>query len=153
MDSRNTNNRGVSILEAMAVVIIIVMLLSAIISNGMQRVQFAQYQKTVTEMQSIAQASLDYYQAQGSCPTGPSQLAPTYMAHAISSSPFNSSYQISCGVISVSVENTIPTGIARQNPGGPLMQITTSGGQDNITVTMTIPFQFSGRLLYEKNNP
>ena len=151
MESYVLNKKGVSALEATIIAAIIGYILSMIISNGIQQIQISQFQKTVTEMKAIAQASIDYYVSQGSCPTGINQLAPTFMPQAVTSSPFNSSYQLSCSSNAVSVSDWIPTGLAQKNPEGPLLQITTSGGQDNITITQTISYAFIGRALYEKN--
>ena len=146
------NKKGSSLLEVAVTVSIIAVVLYAIVSFSIRRVQNAEFQRAVFEMQSIAKASISYFIAQGSCPTGPVQLTPTYMPQAVTSSPFNSNYQISCGVSSVSVSDTIPTGVELNNPVGPLLQISTSGGQDTITITMAVPNQYMGRLLYEKNN-
>ena len=145
------NKKGSSLLEVAVTIGIIAVILYAIASFGIRRVQNAEFQRAIIEMQTIAKASIGYYLAQGSCPTGPAQLTPTYMPQAVTSSPFNSNYQISCGTSSVSVSNTIPTGVELNNPVGPLLQISTSGGQDIITITMAIPYQYMGRVLYDKN--
>ena len=44
--------------------------------------------RTVNELTAIAQASVDYYISQGLWPAGISQLAPQFMAQAVTSSPF-----------------------------------------------------------------
>lgn len=139
-------------LEVAATMVIIVFILSMTIPNNVQRIQNAQFKKTVVEMKAIAQASIDFYISQGVCPTGISQLVPVYMPQAVTSSPFGSSYQLSCGTNMVSVSDLIPTGLAQKNPEGPLFEATTIGSKDSIMITQRKPYSFIGRLLYDKKH-
>jgi len=137
-------------LEVTAVVTIIACILSIVITVNMGRLQSANLIRTTIEMQSIIQATIDYSNNQGSCPISINQLAPTYMPLAVTSSVFKTYYQLSCTSNMVSVSDLIPTGIVKSNPIGSLFQITTIGKQDNISITSTVPFHFSAKLLYDK---
>ena len=85
-------NKGSSLLEVTGVVVIMTCILSMIIANSIGRIQMAKLQKTSNEMQSIAQAVIDYLNTQGSCPVNINQLAPNYMPHAVTSSAFGTNY-------------------------------------------------------------
>ena len=50
----------------------------------------------------------------------------------------------------VSVSDLIPTGLAQKNPEGSLLEVATSGAQDNIMITQRIPNVFTSRMLYDK---
>jgi len=150
MDRCLLNNRGFSLLEWVCVMLAMAGILAMVMSGIMQRVQNAQFGKTVQEMKSIAQASINFYVAQGICPTGINQLAPLYMPQAVLTSPFNSAYQLSCTGNLISVSDSVPAGLAQKNPQGPLLQVSSSGGQDNITITQSLPYSFTARLLYDK---
>ena len=150
MDSSILNKQGITLLEVVATMVIVGFLLSIIIPFNVTRIKNAQYQKTVAEMKTIAQAAIDYYISQGSCPTTTDQLAPTYTPKAVTSSPFGTAYQISCANNLVSVTNQITAGLVQKNPGGSLLEVTTAGGFDTIKITQRIPNELTGRLLYDK---
>ncbi|MDE2028902.1 MAG: hypothetical protein KGJ11_10230, partial [Candidatus Omnitrophica bacterium] len=129
---------------------IIVFVSAMIMPNNWRRVQNAKFAKAVMEMKSIALASIDYLESKGTCPADISELAPAFMPRAVTSSPFGTAYQINCTSNMLSVSNLVPAGMAVWNPEGPLLQISSSGGQDNVTITQTVPNTFVARLLYDK---
>lgn len=137
-------------LEVAVTVVIIGCILTVVMTNNIERIRQAQFQKTVTEMTTIARASIDYYLSQGVCPTDIGQLSPVFIPQPVTSSSFGSDYQINCTVNTVSVSDLIPSGLAQKNPEGPLLQVSAAGGQDNITITQIMPNAFTGRLLYDK---
>ena len=154
MDSCILNKKGVSILEVSVVVVIVCMLISSVIANGKPRVDKANIEKTVNEMMSIAQASLDYYNSQSYWPVVPSDLAPTYMNGAVTSSPYGGKYiikgQTNDQNNSVTVSTTVPLGLVQNYYQGTLLEISPGVSQDTIRITQQLPNKFSGRLEYEK---
>jgi type II secretory pathway pseudopilin PulG len=144
------NQKGMTMLETTAAMVVIVLILTMIIPNNVQRIQIARFQKTVVEMKAITDASIDYYVSQGNCPPGIEQLSPVYLQQATYSSPFLSNYLLSCTGIMVSVSNLIPGGLAQKNPEGPLLEVTSAGSQDIIKITKLIPHSWIGRLEYDK---
>jgi Tfp pilus assembly protein PilE len=150
MDRGVLNKKGLTLLETAATMLVIVFILSMVIPNNVQRIQNSKFQKTVAEMKTIAEAAIDYYISQNSCPMGIGTLAPTYLQQAVVSSPFLSSYQLSCMGNMVSVSNLIPAGLVQKNPEGSLLQVIPTGMKDNIIITKLIPNSFTGRLNYDK---
>ena len=106
MESCFLNKKGNSILEVTAVLFVVGVVLSMVIFNYVYRIQNANYQRTVNELTTIAQASVDYYISGGSWPTrNKINWPPQFMTRAVTSSPFGTNYQISCvnNVVTASV--------------------------------------------------
>jgi len=142
-------------LEVTAVLLIIAVILSVVVPNYVNRINNANYEKTVNELTAIAQASVDFFFSRGSWPAEVSQLAPEFMPHAVVSSPFGTSYQIIppiSGNNMITVSVLIPTGIAQKNPQGPLLVIKTQGAQDQIEISQTVHNELTSRLNYDLKN-
>ncbi len=137
-------------LEVTVAAAIVFALLSMVLANCKTRVDKANLEKTVNEMMAIAQASLDYYNSQGIWPVTPSNLTPTYMSAAVTSSPFGENYQINNLNNTVTVSTTVPSGLAKKYYQGTFLEISHGVGQDTIEISQQLPNQFSGRLEYEK---
>lgn len=155
MDNNFTMKKGFTLLELTLVLMIVGILLVTIISNGTNFINRAKCQATVREMGSIAQAAVDYYNSSSSDPdmlTWPasiSNLAPTYIPHAVSLSPLGSKYLLSFGNNSVTVSTTIPEGILIDPTEGSFLNITPVPAGQQISITQSIPNEFSGRLNYD----
>ena len=149
MESCFLNKKGNSILEVTAVLFVVGLILSMVISNYVNRIQNANYQRTVNELTTIAQASVDYYISGGSWPAGISQLAPQFMARAVTSSPFGTNYQISCVNNVVTASVLVPAGIAQKNPLGRLLMVNSQGTQDQIEISQTVGNEITSRLSYD----
>jgi type II secretory pathway pseudopilin PulG len=149
MESCILNKKGFSILEVTVVAFIVGAVLSMVISSYVNRINNAKYQRTVNELTVIAQSSVDYFNSEGSWPTQVSQLAPEFMPNAVTSSPFGTNYQITfvnkLGTVSV----LIPSGIAQNNPQGPLLEIIHQGNQDQIEISQTVKNELTSRLNYD----
>ena len=149
MESCILNKKGVSILEVTVVVGIVGAVLSMVISSYINRINNANYQKTVNELTVIAQASVDYFNSVGSWPTQVSQLAPQFIPNTVTSSPFGTNYQISSVNSVGTVSVLIPSGIAQNNPQGPLLVIIHQGNQDQIEISQTVKNELTSRLNYD----
>ena len=137
-------------LEVTVAAAIVFILISMVLANCKTRVDKANLEKTVNEMMAIAQASLDYYNSRGNWPVTPSDLAPTYMNAAVTSSPFGGNYQINNVNNMVTVSTSVPSGLAKNYYQGTILEITPGAGQDTIEISQQLPNQFAGRLEYEK---
>lgn len=146
------NKKGFSILEVTVVVAIIGSLMTMLVPVGIQAIQQGQCQKTISEMQNIAQASVYYYNSNGSCPGSIAAMAGTYLTAAVTSSPFKSTYQLNCNSSLMSVSSVMPTGLVNTNQGT-LLLISTSSGQDTVTVSVPVINQYMVRPLYAKSYP
>ena len=102
MDSCILNKKGFTMLEVTVVVLIVGVILSMLIPNCISRINQAKYEKTVSELTTIAQASVDYFNFTGSWPDSAnwaSELYPKFIpdggnpANAVTSSPFWDSLQ------------------------------------------------------------
>ena len=149
MESCFLNKKGNSILEVTAVLFVVGVILSMVISNDVNRIQNANYQRTVNELTVIAQASVDYYISQGSWPVGTSQLVPQFMARAVTSSPFGTNYQMSCVNNVVTASVLVPAGIAQKNPWGRLLMVNNQGAWDQIEISQTVGNEITSRLSYD----
>jgi len=149
------NKKGISILELVIVIFIIGVIISTMITNALSRINQAKYEKTVNELTSIAQASVDYFNLEGNWPDTiiwEKQLAPQFMPHVNAFSPFGTTYNINGVNNMVTASVLIPTGIAQSNPQqGQLWVKIPQGGQDKIEITQTIQNEFTSRLSYCKN--
>lgn len=136
-------------LEATVIVFIVGVIFSLVIPNTINRINNANYEKTVNELTAIAQSCVDFFLSQGSWPTQVSQLAPTFMPYAVVSSPFGTNYQINCVNDMARAFVLIPAGIAQKNPQGPLLVIKNQGAQDQIEISQTVKNEFTSRLNYD----
>lgn len=144
--------KGISILEVMAVLVIVGVLLSSVIPSCIDRINRAKYEKMINEMTSIAQASIDYYNSQypNAWPTTISQLAPKYLYQAVTSSPWAGNYILNFQNNLVVISTTIPPGIAQKNPEGPLLNVIPGASGDQINVALSVPNESTGMMQYEK---
>lgn len=136
-------------LEVSAILFTIAVIFSMVIPNYIGRINNAKYEKTVNELTSIAQASVNYYVSNGAWPVVISQLSPQFLTYAVVSSPFGTNYQITCINNMVTASVLIPSGIAQKNPGGQLWEIKTQGSQDQIKISKTVENDFTSRLNYD----
>jgi type II secretory pathway pseudopilin PulG len=136
----------------MAVLVILGVLLSYVVPNCIDRINRAKYEKTINEMTSISQASIDFYNSQypNAWPMSISQLVPQYMLQAVTSSPWGGSYELSFEHNLAIVSTTIPSGIVSMNPQGPMFNIVTGASGDQISIAESVPNESTGRLEYEK---
>ena len=132
--------------------------MSYVIPICTERINRAKYEKTIGEMTSIAQASIDYYDSHYPkvWPVNISQLAPhsvgmpNYLNYAVTSSAWGVPYALSFQNNLVLVSTTIPSGIAQKNPEGPMLSVVTVSGGDQISISQSVPNEGIGRLQYEK---
>jgi len=149
-------------LEVTVVVLIVGAVLSMLIPNCISRIKQAKYEKTVSELTTIAQASVDYFNFTGSWPDPTNwagELYPKFIpdggnpANAVTSSPFGTAYNISCINNMVTAYVLIPSGIAQKNPlQGQLWTKINQGSQDKIEITQTVSSGSTARLNYCLNN-
>jgi len=146
---------GFTLLELAIAMVIIGILLVTIMSNGIDSINRAKYQATVREMEFIAQAAIEYYsssssdRAQLTWPASISSLAPRYIPQTVSFSPLGGKYFLTFGNNSVTVSTTIPKGLLLDPAEGCFLNITPVPTGQQISVTQSIPNEFSGRLDYD----
>ncbi len=144
------SKRGYTLIEVTAVVIIIAMVCSIVMGGYKTRINKAKLEQTVNEMMSLAQASLDFYNAQGYWPATPGDLAPAFMYAAVISSPLGGKYQINGLNNTATVSTTVPSGLAQNYYQGTLLEVLPGAANDIILITRRLPNEFSGRLEYER---
>ncbi len=144
------SKRGYTLIEITAVVAIIALVFSMVMGGYKTRIIKAKLEQTVNEMMSLAQASLDFYNAQGSWPMSPSDLVPTYMYAAVPSSPFGGKYQINGLNNTATISTIVPSGLAQNYYQGTLLEISPGAVNDTILITQRLGNEFSGRLEYGK---
>lgn len=166
MDNNLAIRRGFTLWELTVVMVIVGILLAAIISNCTNFMNRAKYQATVREMGSIAQAAIDYYNSSNNpndplnpqplvWPTGTSSLANNSdtnnnnMPQVVTKNPFGNVYQISSGNNMVTVSTIIPNGILIDPTEGTFINTTSVTTGQKISITQSIPNEYSGRLFYD----
>jgi len=150
--------KGISILEAITVLVILGLILSSVIPICIDRVNRAKYEKMINEMTSIAQASIDFYNSQypNTWPTDINQLAPKYMNYAVNSNPWGNGYTLNepnngnSGLVQVS--SVIPSGVVENNPQGPMVMVNALSGtsDETVSIAQSVTNEGIGRLQYEK---
>jgi len=155
MDNNVALKKGFTVLEVTLVIVILGGLLTMVIGNCMNFINRAKFQATVREMGTIAEAAIDYYNSSSNdphtlaWPISISSLAPTYMPKAVTSSPLGGSYQMAFANNMVTVSTVIPKGIGLDPMEGSFINLTSVPEGDQISITRSIPNEFSGRLSYD----
>jgi len=139
-------------MEITVVLFIIAGMFSIILPNNVARLKNANYEKTISELTALSQASIDYFILKGSWPSSIAQLSPQFMPYALITSPFGTNYQIICFDNLVTVSVLIPAGIAKKNPQGQLLVINNQGAKDQIEISKTVQNDISSRLTYDLKN-
>ena len=166
MENSIAIKKGVTLLELTVIMVIVGVLLTVIISNCTNFINRAKFQATAREMGSIAQAAIDYYNSSNNpndpsnplplaWPSNPSMLANNAdpnnnnMPQAVKRNPFGYSYLLSNGNNMVTVSTYIPKGILEDPSEGSFLTINHLATVDQISITQSIPNEFSGRLTYD----
>jgi len=152
MDCSILGKKGISLLEAIVILLIIGIILSMVLPAEAARIRKTNYEKSIKELTSIAQASIDYFILKGHCPVAISQLEPQFMPSIAISSPFGTNYQMACinGLVNVSV--LVPSGLAGKDPQGSLQVIINQGSQDLVEISQSLPNELTTRLSYDLKN-
>jgi prepilin-type N-terminal cleavage/methylation domain-containing protein len=166
MENSIAIKKGFTLLELTAVMVIVGVLLTVIISNCTNFINRAKFQATVRGMGSIAQAAIDYYNSSNN-PNDPSNPVPlawpsnplmlannadsnnNNMPQSVTINPFGYSYQLSTGNNMITVTTFIPKGILVDPSEGSFLNITHQATVDQVSITQSIPNEFSGRLTYD----
>ena len=147
-------HKGLSILESTAVLVIGTVMLSYVVPNCIERINRAKYEKTVNEMTSIAQASIDFYISQypRAWPTDISQLAPKHMFQGVTLNPWGRRYgPLVFQNNLVIMTTTIPPGIVPLDPVGVMVKMGAGPNNDDlVSIAQSVPNEGIGRLQYEK---
>jgi competence protein ComGC len=149
MVSRVLDKKGALVLEVITVLLIMGAVFAIAIPNTIGRRNTANYMKTVSELNTLAEACVNYYVFEGAWPTTIVQLAPQFIPHAVTVSPFGTNYQISGTNNMATASVLVPAGIAPKNPLGGLAVIMHQGAQDQIQITRTVRNEFTSRLNYD----
>lgn len=157
MDHNFAVKRGFTLLELTISMTIVGILLTTMISQGINFIDRAKFQATVREMCSIAQAAIDYYNAHASSwPSGLAALSnnsnpdDNNMPQLITSNPFKTGdYQLSFGNHAVTVSTMIPKGILIDPNEGSFLIVSSGASTDQISITQSTPNELSGRLNYD----
>jgi type II secretory pathway pseudopilin PulG len=166
MDCDIAMKKGFALLELTLVALIIGILSATIIINGTNFINRAKFQATVREMGSIAQAAVDYYNSSNnpndprdpqplSWPADISTLANNkdsnnnYIPQDSTTNPFGFNYQLGFANNMVTVSTTIPSGILIDHSEGSFLNIIPVPAGQQISITQSIPNEFSGRLDYD----
>jgi prepilin-type N-terminal cleavage/methylation domain-containing protein len=170
MDNRLAIKKGFTLLELTVVLVIVGVILATIIGNCTNYVNRARFQKTVREMNSLAQAAIDNYNSSNNpndttnpqplvWPGATSALANnanpnnSNMPQAVTTNPFGNNYQLSSGNNMVTVTTIIPGGVLVDPTEGSFLNVTSVPGGTQISITLSIPNEYTGRLTYDIKYP
>jgi prepilin-type N-terminal cleavage/methylation domain-containing protein len=144
------SNKGLTLIEVTAVLIIISIVISITASSFGDRIRFAKYKAVTKEMTILGKAAVDKYVSEGTCPTDMSTLAPTYINTAVISNQFGEPYTISCGNGLVTIISAVPSGAPTLNPEATIWEIIQGSPKDTLKISQRIPSRLSGRVSYDK---
>jgi prepilin-type N-terminal cleavage/methylation domain-containing protein len=144
--------RGFSALEVIATLTIAAAILSVAMAGAQARIKRANVGRTVNEMAALADAAINYKEANGFCPPDISDLVPSYIKAAPVKNVFGQAYSLICMNGMVTVSSNVPTGAAQDTSLGSLLEVVSAGSYDTIKITKRSPIGASGRLLYGKKN-
>lgn len=170
MDNRLAIEKGFTLLELTVVLVIVGVILATIIGNCTNYVNRARFQKTVREMNSLAQAAIDNYNSSNNpndttnpqllvWPRTTSALANnanpnnSNMPQAVTTNPFGNNYQLIPGNNMVTVTTTIPSGVLIDPTEGSFLNVTSVPGGQQISITLSVPNEYTGRLTYDIKYP
>lgn len=166
MDNDPAITKGFTLLELTVVVMIVGIMLTTIICNAMNFINRAKFQTTVREMGSIAQAAIDYYNSSNN-PNDPNNPLPlewpttlsllannstlndNNMPQVVKINPFGFNYHFSFANNMVTVSTMIPKGILIDHIEGSFLSIIPQATGQEISISQSIPNEFSGRLTYD----
>ena len=152
MDGDVLAKRGFTLAEACLVLLIAGVLIAAVFYSAGKMRQAGLAQRTINELNAIADAGTRYYQEKGAWPQGLADLRPEYLSAASSDfNPFGSSYTITAGVSSVSVSTLLPKGLVTSRSFGTQVVVVEQAENDLVSVTKT-PESGNWRLKYEKKH-
>lgn len=141
--------KGFSVFELVGVMFIMSIAVTVLMVNAVNAINRARFQATVREMQSIAQASVEYYDSSSSngnslyWPSTVNDLVPTYMFNAPIQSPLGGSYQLNSANNMITISTSIPKGILVDPLEGDFLNISPGINQDTISITQSVPNDFT----------
>ena len=141
---------GYALLELIMALIVSISVLSILLGGYQARISRARIDKTVTELISLAQASIEYYRSRGYWPASPGVLNGSSMYSNLAVSPFGNDYRFNSLNRAVTVSTVVPSGFAQGYDKGGLLQVLPDGnGQDTVEITRLLSNAMLGRLEYE----
>ena len=112
--------------------------------------QIASAQRTINELNVIADLSTQYYLENGAWPVNLAGLRPKYLtANAGDLSPFGNAYTITSGASGVSVSTLLPKGLLTNKSFGSEVVVLNQGNNDLVSTTKS-PESRTWNLKYEK---
>jgi len=160
--------KGFTLLELTVVLVIVGVILATIIANCTNAINRAKFQSTVREMNSIAQAAIDNYSSSNNPndATNPQPLVwpgstavlannanpnNNNMPQAVTENPFGFNYQLSSGNNMVTVTTIVPNGVLIDKTEGSFLSVTSVGGGQQVSMSLNVPNEYTGRLTYDVN--
>jgi len=142
-------NKGMSLIELIFIILVATVFLSVIVASGINFINRARFQATVREMQSIAQASVQYYDSSSSdqssliWPSTVADLVPKFLPQLLATSPLGAPYQLTPANNMITVSTVIPKGILTDPLEGSFLNIAHGTNQDQISITRSVPNEFT----------
>jgi prepilin-type N-terminal cleavage/methylation domain-containing protein len=173
MVNRIAIKKGFTLLELTVVLVIVGVILVTIIGNCTNYMNRAKFQSTVREMNSLAQAAIDNYNSSNNpndtinpqplvWPGSTALLSNNANANnnnmpqgfnSNPTNPFGNGYQISYGNNMVTVTTVIPIGVPIDPTEGSFLHTVAVAGGNQISTTLSISNEFTGRLTYDIKYP
>jgi Tfp pilus assembly protein PilE len=144
--------RGLSLLEVVWVLLVLVIIISSIVGTYHRRVQQSRMDQTLADMDAIAEAAMNYYHSTGSLPFSLADLIPEYIAQGVRTNAFGYPYSVVSTGGKVSVSSTTPAGLVKPGTGFLLETSPASEGNEVVTITKREEMSTVARLMYDKRN-
>ena len=168
MDYRLKLKKGFTLLELVIVLAIVGVILSIVLINGSNSINRARVQQTIREMQSIAQAAVDNYASSNnpndasnpqafvwasttSSLSGAGDVYYNNLPQNITTNPYGNQYVLVSGNNMITVQTVVPSGVIVDPSEGSFLTSKNVAGGQQISITESVPNEFTGRLIYDNN--
>jgi len=142
------SNKAFTLFELVIVMLAMAFLLSTVVPSVMWSIKVSKFKKAVGQMNTIADASVDYYAENNSWPSTLTALQPNYIPNVVNN-PFGTGYTISGSNRIVNVTTSVPKGISSLF-SAPLYKVIPGATTDTIQISKVAPYGITGRVEYEK---
>ncbi len=150
MDSDVLAKRGFSLVELGLVLMVTSVLIAISFYSAAKIRQVTLAQRTISELDTIASVSTQYYLENGAWPVSVSDLRPKYLsANSSDFNPFGNAYTITAGASMVSVSTLLPRGLVTTRSFGSEIVVVNQGNNDLVNLSKSVESS-NWKLKYEK---
>jgi len=142
--------KAFTLVETTLVLAILFLLLSVIGVNAWGRYQAAKGERTVKDLEAIAQAGVLYHSRIGAWPAVLGDLQPEFLSAGVGNNIFGNPFILSSSANMLTVSTLVDSGALVQGNLGAEITIVNQGNNDLVSLAKPAHVGVSGRLKYDK---